>query len=345
MPNWIDLDLEFLTPAFVSGADQKVAEIPPASIKGLLRWWWRATVGHEYADPKALRDAEGRIFGSAGEPSLRSPLTLRVSPSVFTPAPRGSELWGGKTYEWTRGDKKGTANILSYLAYGPARLLARGEKDHAGRALEPEFNDKSGRAKGGVVLLRQAIPAGTRWSLRLAWRPGRLTETQVREVVLAAAAWVTLGGVGSRSRKGWGALAGTISDRSSAGDLAALRAAWEGHVTELLRARDIAGGPLPPYPQLRHRAVWLSPPAPRWNDALSDAGLRYRTGHPKKADVGWVGGSATPRRASSVLLTVARDGAALRGVMAVLPCWKDERPLGPRETANLERYLQAFNRA
>jgi CRISPR/Cas system CMR-associated protein Cmr1 (group 7 of RAMP superfamily) len=40
----LTFDLEFITPAFIGGANQQ-AELRPASFVGLLRWWWRALKG------------------------------------------------------------------------------------------------------------------------------------------------------------------------------------------------------------------------------------------------------------------------------------------------------------
>ena len=41
-----EYDVEVVTPMFLSGADQQKVEIRAASIKGQLRWWWRAMNGH-----------------------------------------------------------------------------------------------------------------------------------------------------------------------------------------------------------------------------------------------------------------------------------------------------------
>ena len=48
-------DLEFITPAFLCGANQEQAELRPASVRGQLRWWLRAL--------GADRETETRIFG------------------------------------------------------------------------------------------------------------------------------------------------------------------------------------------------------------------------------------------------------------------------------------------
>lgn len=51
--------LEFITPCFCAGADQANAEIRPSSIRGQLRWWFRALGG--------TKDEESSIFGSIND--------------------------------------------------------------------------------------------------------------------------------------------------------------------------------------------------------------------------------------------------------------------------------------
>jgi CRISPR-associated protein Cmr1 len=55
------------------GADGASAELRPASIKGILRFWWRAIHGN--LSLKDLHEQEGEIFGSMDK---RSSFTLRV---------------------------------------------------------------------------------------------------------------------------------------------------------------------------------------------------------------------------------------------------------------------------
>lgn len=64
--------LELITPCFCAGANQAVAEIRPASIRGQLRWWFRALGGN--AIDEAL------IFGSAaGDSGNGSRVRITVS--------------------------------------------------------------------------------------------------------------------------------------------------------------------------------------------------------------------------------------------------------------------------
>jgi CRISPR-associated protein Cmr1 len=72
--------LEFITPAFIGGANQQ-AELRPASFVGLLRWWWRALKGE--CNIENLREEEVKIFGGIAknlrkeEIKMASPVYLR----------------------------------------------------------------------------------------------------------------------------------------------------------------------------------------------------------------------------------------------------------------------------
>ena len=59
----ITFTCETITPMFLSGANQDVPELRPPSIKGALRFWWRAMNG----DKPNMRDLETEIFGGAGD--------------------------------------------------------------------------------------------------------------------------------------------------------------------------------------------------------------------------------------------------------------------------------------
>ena len=64
--------LELITPCFCAGADQTRAEIRAPSIRGQLRWWFRALGG--------TRDEEASLFGAmAGDTGKSSALIVRVS--------------------------------------------------------------------------------------------------------------------------------------------------------------------------------------------------------------------------------------------------------------------------
>lgn len=73
----ITFEIETITPMFLAGADQSKAEIRAASIKGLLRFWWRALQAE--SDLEKLRQKEAQIFGSSDEGVGGANFSIRVT--------------------------------------------------------------------------------------------------------------------------------------------------------------------------------------------------------------------------------------------------------------------------
>ncbi len=63
----IVFECESVTPMFMYGADGKTPELRPASVKGVMRFWWRAINGN--LPLNELRDREGEIFGNTEKKS------------------------------------------------------------------------------------------------------------------------------------------------------------------------------------------------------------------------------------------------------------------------------------
>ncbi len=72
----IKFECEVITPMFLGGADGKSAELRAPSIKGALRFWWRAMNGH--LPLKELHEREAEIFGGGGTDARRSQVIVRV---------------------------------------------------------------------------------------------------------------------------------------------------------------------------------------------------------------------------------------------------------------------------
>ncbi len=71
----ITFTCETITPMFLSGADGITPELRPPSIKGVLRFWWRAMNGH--LDLKTLKEQESLIFGGTdGDSGGRSKVII-----------------------------------------------------------------------------------------------------------------------------------------------------------------------------------------------------------------------------------------------------------------------------
>ena len=74
--NQVTATFRIVTPMFLGGADQQADEIRPSSVKGMLRFWWRALNWSHYRTQagatdvsalKGLHDEEARLFGSAAK--------------------------------------------------------------------------------------------------------------------------------------------------------------------------------------------------------------------------------------------------------------------------------------
>lgn len=64
--NQITMELEAITPVFIAGADQRNIEsegLRPATLRGLMRWWFRAMAGG-MTSIKPMQRLENSVFGS-----------------------------------------------------------------------------------------------------------------------------------------------------------------------------------------------------------------------------------------------------------------------------------------
>ena len=69
-------ECETVTPMFLAGADGRTPELRPPSIKGSMRFWWRAMNGH--LPIGELKSRESEIFGSSDEKIGRSKFNIRI---------------------------------------------------------------------------------------------------------------------------------------------------------------------------------------------------------------------------------------------------------------------------
>ncbi|RUM75097.1 MAG: type III-B CRISPR module RAMP protein Cmr1, partial [Sulfurovum sp.] len=67
MSQELTFECETITPMFMYGADGKTPELRPASIKGVMRFWWRAIHGNLSLED--LKEQEGEIFGDTDKKS------------------------------------------------------------------------------------------------------------------------------------------------------------------------------------------------------------------------------------------------------------------------------------
>lgn len=331
--NFLELKLETVTPVFLAGANQQEVEVRAPSVKGLLRWWWRASEGHRFSSPATLAEAEAHLFGSAAL-KLRSPLRVDVEVRAASPKiiPRGEAApTSSAEYSYRRRGREGTiregrAQALHYLGYGPIRIPTKEERAAAEQGRDPALLGPDRRPKQTAVYIRPALAPGTALAVRLAWPHRRLDSRRLDELWRTCAAWLALGGLGCRSRKGFGSLhlcEISASDRT-------IQECAEKVLIQRMKDLHTSGekppNPLPKWPQVDYRQILHTTEAKKsWEEALGGLALAYREVRPRtKSRARFIGGDATSRRASSVLLSVHRQGQDFIGLMVALPCWKDE---------------------
>lgn len=127
----INCEIEILTPMFLGGAPQTLAdsergkpacELRGQSIKGMLRYWYRTLVG-----PESTLDRESTLFGSSDEKIGASKVKIKAERESLTTY---DETQFPKIHEYMfKHPIKGfLMNPLDYLAYGPVdnkKLIAR----------------------------------------------------------------------------------------------------------------------------------------------------------------------------------------------------------------------------
>jgi CRISPR-associated protein Cmr1 len=254
----LEIELEAVTPLWIGGADTQ-AELRPPSVRGCLRYWFRALAGGLLGEALAeVRAAESAVYGSTSR-SSSVVVRLRGSPrtSISVVGEADVEQLPGVSYLfWSVFQQKRTA-------------ILPGERFRLILSLRP-FPFAAQEVAG------QKMEQGNRFELA------------------AASLWllVRLGGVGARSRRGAGgtrvvaepvgwpsSLPGLVSQSASASELA----------TELgegiKRIRQAAGWPAkaisePSSYDVLHEQVSqffvFDKSFPTWWDALHWAGETFR---------------------------------------------------------------------
>tara|TARA_Y100000588_G_C14246178_1_gene921526 strand:- start:7 stop:945 length:939 start_codon:yes stop_codon:yes gene_type:complete len=115
--SWKTFDLTCLTPCFCAGQDQAKAEIRASSIRGSLRWWYRALGGSN--------EREAAIFGGVKGSAKASQIAVRVGDIEKGPPwkPDLSKEFGGR-------DRPGSwIWHFATVAAGKKRWTKQGSRD------------------------------------------------------------------------------------------------------------------------------------------------------------------------------------------------------------------------
>lgn len=205
---WVTFHLRTMTPLF-SGDDPTSppvdSPIRVPSIRGVLRYWFRAVAAaHGVTAPQDLWKAEEAVFGSTNKPSA---IALRLSGPLPRSNPSPAPDWAAKSQHPP--------------FRGAEYLLGQGlwDRDHL---------------KRGFVAARKDFCLDVRFS--------GIAETDTR-FMLSLWAWLTYGGLGARTRRGFGQL----TCRKIVGDLPG---GWMSDHFPMIRTADewqtLTSQPIPP---------------------------------------------------------------------------------------------------
>lgn len=177
-PHVIRATYRIVTPMFIGDAEQKASGISPTSVKGALRFWWRAlmwgrirsVVQSDRVALERLHREEAELFGTAADNGQAAKFTLQLAYSLKTaslanPKAGIQYLLGQGLYHFTNG----------YLR----TALAENNNFELVLTLHPKQKQQSQEAY----------------------------EAQKQQLVDAVLMFGLLGGLGSRARKGFGSVA------------------------------------------------------------------------------------------------------------------------------------------
>ncbi|MCP4702565.1 MAG: type III-B CRISPR module RAMP protein Cmr1 [Gammaproteobacteria bacterium] len=200
-PIEITATYQIVTPMFIGDAEQNAVEITAASVKGALRFWWRALhwgrvrkdCDSEEGALRRLHQREGELFGSAGEGddkrnhgsrSGQAKFMLRISPRKLNSL-TADDLDNHRKFS------------ISRQHTGQAYLLGQGlcNYDRQSKAVKYRTSDRD----------RSALEPAQTFTVELLLKPNasRYKEELAEALLLLG----LLGGLGSRARRGIGSIA------------------------------------------------------------------------------------------------------------------------------------------
>ena len=192
MPTEIEATYRVVTPMFCGGADPvERAELRLPSFKGVLRFWWRALAWSRLdGDLGRIRREEDALFGSAGGGQSRVLMRLESAPAPRIVRKR-------KKLTVSHAERRVVGEGARYLGYGVMEAFA---------------SRKKGTEAGEVT--RACLQSPFEFTVQLRVRDVRPKDTEGRleldsqesSLIDALTCLGTLGGMGAKSRKGYGSL-------------------------------------------------------------------------------------------------------------------------------------------
>lgn len=178
--------LRLVSPAFLRGAEEDEGTLRESSLRGVLRYWWRILFG-SVLGPGDLGKLQTKVWGGSGEPPSASQIVIRLVPKTMTRAVPFDKESMAKSLP--RSFKQNRTSGLAYASYGMDDM----KKNSSGQKVRSQ---------------RKVLLPGAEWSLEVSFRPvsGVDVDALALHVDLALKALCTFGGIGAKSRKGFGSL-------------------------------------------------------------------------------------------------------------------------------------------
>lgn len=176
-PDAFTVHLKTITPMFGGGAQTRQVDeqhpVRAASVRGHLRFWWRATAGAGYSDPQKLHEAESELWGNTQQAGKVRVEVETVNVGTVTEPVRHEPNRSGKMQAVFAPQK------AAYALFPFQGTIKRGQTDElpTKARLDVEF-------KVNITCPPTLRP----------------------EVETALQAWIFYGGIGSRTRRGCGSL-------------------------------------------------------------------------------------------------------------------------------------------
>lgn len=178
---------DVITPLFGGGVEPAQADpisvVRASEVRGQLRFWWRATRGGQFGgDLQAMRNAELALWGGAARFENGQPVTGQsLVQVVVEPIARGYPV---TTFPGSNGRTPHIGDPGSLLSYGAFPLR--------------ETGGQQGQRRQGA---QRSVLVGVSFQLMISFPAERDAEVQS-----ALWAWESFGGLGARTRRGFGAL-------------------------------------------------------------------------------------------------------------------------------------------
>lgn len=173
----LKLQCEFITPTFIFGANQKCIELRVPSIKGSIRYWWRASYGNTPIED--LFETEASIFGGVGESVGKSKVQIKIKDNLQSNSIYPSLLENEIKKTGYNYDPPG----IGYNFYS---------------VVMDSTNQKP----------KPCIKPNTRFGMDLIFKENRYADEFLRGLLMLQ----YFGGIGSRNRRGAGSLRVNVED-------------------------------------------------------------------------------------------------------------------------------------